>query len=257
MTLQKLSLFRNSLLFTFATILTVLMTALSMLFVFSGQKVKKSIQLKEGKRAFLANKENALKFYKVFSAGYDFLNPQFYTGVMRGQIVDLVQGECLRVLDVGCGTGYTTEGLLGHEGVVEVVGLDMNSVQLGRASKKLHRKNNRVSFSRGDAENLPFGDNLFDVVVSIGAIEYFPDPDRAIFEMARVVKQGGLVVVGGPEYGWFRKVALDKFFYSPSMDETTEMLSKSGLKDEKSFLVGVKTIFGTGGYVIVGTGRKA
>ncbi len=256
MNLDRSSILKNSFLFVLATLLTALMTAVSTLLVISGLRSKKRVHIRTHKKGFLADKKNALIFYRVFSAAYDILNPQFYTESMRCKIVDSIKGESLRILDVGCGTGYTTQGILDHEGVGEVVGVDINPVQLNRAFKKLHDKSKNLSFSRGDAEDLPFADSTFDAVISVGAIEYFPDPERAILEMSRVVKRGGLVVVGGPEFSWFRKVALDKFFYTPSVIETKYMFSKAGLKDEKSFLLGVETVFGTDCYVIVGTGRK-
>ena len=150
------------------------------------------------KSAFLVDKQRTLNFYRVFSIVYDILNPQLYTDKMRSEIAGKIgEGSCLRILDVGCGTGYTTEGILNRANVSEVVGVDMNPVQLGRAAKNLHMWKPKTSLSRGDVENLPFKDGSFDAVVSVGAIEYFPDPKKALKEMARVAKLNGTVVVGG------------------------------------------------------------
>ena len=92
-------------------------------------------------QGFLADKQRALNFYRIFSAAYDILNPYLYTDKMRDEIVSQIKiGADLRVLDVGCGTGYTTLGVLNRRDVCEVVGLDMNPVQLNRAPKNCIQK---------------------------------------------------------------------------------------------------------------------
>ena len=85
-------------------------------------------------QGFLADKQRALNFYRVFSSAYDILNPYLYTDAMRKEIVSQIEiGADLRVLDVGCGTGYTTSGVLRRRDICEVVGLDMNPVQLNKS----------------------------------------------------------------------------------------------------------------------------
>ena len=160
------------------------------------------------------------------------------------------------MLDVGCGTGYTTAGVLGRGDVCEVVGLDMNPVQLKRAVKNLHLKKARLSISRGDAENLPFIDDSFDAVISVGAIEYFPDPEKVLKELTRVANPNGKVIVCGPESAWFSKFALNRVFYTPSFQEMQRIFHDAGLVEVKSFLTGVNTFFGTASYVVFSVGTK-
>jgi ubiquinone/menaquinone biosynthesis C-methylase UbiE len=76
-------------------------------------------------RAFLADKKRALTYYNTLSSVYDVLNPHLYTFSMREEITKQLNGnEELRVLDVGCGTGYTTIGILQLHNLCEVVGVD-------------------------------------------------------------------------------------------------------------------------------------
>jgi len=225
-------------------------------FVWAKQRAEKQCDTRNAE-GFLVGEQRALNFYRIFSYAYDFLNPHFYTDAMRTEIVSqLKNGVNQRVLDVGCGTGYTTSGILNREDVFEVVGLDMNPVQLKRAVKKLVSEKDRISLSRGEADNLPFIDGSFDAVISFGAIENFPNPERALKELARVTRSGGAVVVGGPESGWFSKVALNKIFYTPSPEELERIFRKADLAMVKSHLTGVKTFFGTGNYVVFATGKK-
>jgi SAM-dependent methyltransferase len=208
-------------------------------------------------RAFLADKKRALAYYNVLSAVYDVLNPYLYTSSMRGEVAKLVdREEPLRVLDVGCGTGYTTAGILRLDNVCEVVGVDQNHKQLQKAARKLSMEKMRLSLSRGDAENLPFKDESFDAVVSVGAVEYFPDPEKALKEMNRVVKHQGRLVVAGPEFDWFKKLFLHRVFYTPATEEVKSMFRQVRLQNVKTMMTGVDTLFGTNKYVLVVTGTK-
>jgi SAM-dependent methyltransferase len=221
---------------------------------------KEKIQKRTSRRetsVFLANKKRSLAYYNVLSLVYDVLNPYLYTSSMRGEVAKIVDHEePLSVLDVGCGTGYTTIDILGLDSVCEAVGIDQNLRQLQRAERNLSKEKRRVTLSRGDVENLPFKDNSFDAVVSVGAVEYFPDPERALKEMVRVVKPNGKVVVGGPEFAWFKKVLLHRLFYTPSRLDFENMFHRSGLMDVETSLTGVNTFFGTDKYVLIAAGTK-
>ncbi len=252
-TAEKLS---ASLLFLLASLLTGIVSVFALGFVWAKQKVEE--QHKPQKTpGFLADEHRALNFYRIFSVAYDILNPYLYTDAMRSEMVNQIEnGADLRVLDVGCGTGYTTTGVLMRKDVSEVVGLDMNPVQLKRAAKNLRCEKSRTFISRGDADNLPFPDGSFDAVISVGAIEYFPDPEKTIKEFARVTRDGGTVIVGGPESGWFSKLALDKVFYTPSAQEMEANFCAAHLTSVKSCFTGMKTFFGTNRYVVFAVGKK-
>ena len=145
----------------------------------------------------LEDKARARVFYKYLSRVYDEINPFVWNERMRTEAIDLLDLQADdRVLDVGCGTGFATEGLL--ERTERVHGLDQSRHQLERAWAKFG-KTDRVRFYRGDAERLPFADDAFDAVWSSGSIEYWPDPVAALREFRRVVRPGGGVLVVGPD----------------------------------------------------------
>mgnify|MGYP006268858961 CR=1 FL=1 len=93
-------------------------------------------------------------------------------------------------------------------------------------------------------------------MVSVGAVEYFPNPEATVREMLRVSKQGGKIVVGGPEFRWFRRVYLDRVFYTPSAQELEAIFTKAELRNVKSILTGIDTFFNTSQYVVVVAGEK-
>ena len=145
----------------------------------------------------LENKARARVFYKYLSKVYDEINPFVWNETMRAEALSLFDvDEDDRVLDVGCGTGFGTEGLL--EYTERVHGIDQSAHQLEQAYAKFGRRG-PVKFYRGDAERLPFADDAFDAVWSSGSIEYWPDPAATLREFRRVVKPGGNVLVVGPD----------------------------------------------------------
>jgi ubiquinone/menaquinone biosynthesis C-methylase UbiE len=93
--------------------------------------------------------------------------------------IQLCRGESL--LDVGCGTGWFTRQLAaGHSG--KVTGLDKDPARLGFAQSQ----DDRSDYVQGDATQLPFANNSFDVVVSMMALCFMPDWERATSEIVRV-----------------------------------------------------------------------
>jgi ubiquinone/menaquinone biosynthesis C-methylase UbiE len=145
----------------------------------------------------LEDKARARLFYKYLSTVYDEINPFVWNEAMRAEALELFAIEAGdRVLDVGCGTGFGTEGLL--EQTERVHGIDQSAHQLERAYEKFG-KSGLVTFYRGDAERLPFAEDAFDAVWSSGSIEYWPDPVATLREFRRITEPGGKVLVVGPD----------------------------------------------------------
>lgn len=144
----------------------------------------------------LEDKRRARLFYRGLSTIYDRINPFIWNESMRDEALEHLDLEPDdRVLDVGCGTGFGTAGLLQHAG--DVHGLDQSVHQLRRAWAKLG-KHEPVAWTLGDAERLPYRDDAFDAVWSSGSIEYWPEPVATLAECARVTRPGGSVLVVGP-----------------------------------------------------------
>ena len=103
----------------------------------------------------------------------------------------LVPGE--RVLDLGCGAG--TDSLIAAQMVGEqgqVTGIDMTAEMLAKARAAAAEAGvANVEFVEGEAEQLPFADASFDVVISNGVIDLIPDKDAVYDELYRVLVPGG------------------------------------------------------------------
>lgn len=96
------------------------------------------------------------------------------------------------VLDVACGTGVVAIEAANRAGSAsKVTGLDPNPQMLEVA----RRKDNRISWVEGKAENLEFMDGSYDVVVSQFGLMFFDDKPAGLKEMMRVLKPGGKLTV--------------------------------------------------------------
>jgi ubiquinone/menaquinone biosynthesis C-methylase UbiE len=98
------------------------------------------------------------------------------------------------VLDVGCGTGVLAQRLAKLHPKMEIVGVDASFRMLVRARARLSGKSN-VTFVRARAEQLPFPDASFDLILSASALHHFTDPSRAFREMRRLLADKGRIAV--------------------------------------------------------------
>ena len=96
-----------------------------------------------------------------------------------------------RWLEVGCGTGVFTELVVDACAPAMVYAVDPSSAQIDHARRQPVAR--RVDFRVGDAQALPFPDGTFDVVAAALVINFIPDRPRALAEMRRVARAGGIV----------------------------------------------------------------
>ena len=97
-------------------------------------------------------------------------------------------------LDVACGTGNMSFELAKR--FQRVYGIDISKGMLNNAKQKIKMaKNRQIGFIYSDGEYLPFKDKSFDAVTCVFAIDHFPNPEKAISEMMRVLKEKGILVV--------------------------------------------------------------
>ncbi len=98
-----------------------------------------------------------------------------------------------RVLDIGSGNGYVLSKYAGAGARVQGVDLTRTAIQLCRKRFALTRL--RGDFLVGNAERLPFRDEAFDCVCSMGVLHHTPNTERAVSEVFRVLRPGGRVIL--------------------------------------------------------------
>jgi len=113
--------------------------------------------------------------------------------------------ERAKVLDIGSGKG-TTSVLLAQKYGCSVVGLDLSEDLVHTATALVRRKGleGKVRFQVGDALNMPFADNEFDVAIGQAVLILVADKKKAVQEALRVTKPGGYV--GWLELSWKKPV---------------------------------------------------
>lgn len=97
------------------------------------------------------------------------------------------------VLDVGCGNGYVLEKYA-IEGA-NAHGVDITPMSIRLCEERFKYSNLTGSFQVANAEELPFPDNYFDCVCSMGVLHHVPNTEKAVSEIYRVLKPGGRLIV--------------------------------------------------------------
>jgi SAM-dependent methyltransferase len=136
------------------------------------------------------------------------LAPEFveFAGVQDGE----------SILDVGAGTGALCAAAADGRPRTNVTGVEKASDYVAAARQRTPRRN--VRFVVGDAHDLDFSDATFDRSLSLLALNFFPDPARALAEQIRVTRPGGLIAAAVWDYAdgmqmlrtfWADAVAID------------------------------------------------
>lgn len=119
-----------------------------------------------------------------------------------------------RVLDVACGTGNLAIPAARAAG--RVWGADIAPNLLLQAQKRAEAENLPATFEEGDAEQLPYPDAHFDVVMSMFGAMFGPRPDKVAAELARVCRPGGRIAMANwPPDGFVAKQFAVGNRYSP------------------------------------------
>jgi len=151
-------------------------------------------------------------FEKIWGKGFVSPGgPEEIAKIMQG--VDL---ENKRVLDIGCGMGGIDILLARDYGAAEVVGIDVERPVLEKAKKYAREENltERLEFIHVDPGPLRFADASFDIVFSKDALLHIPDKQMLFSEIYRVLKPGGLFVAGDWLRGEYKTPSkhMDRFY---------------------------------------------
>lgn len=108
---------------------------------------------------------------------------------LLSNLIDYPSLKGKRVLDIACGTGWTTEQLVRAGAQVTAIDLTPKAVELTK--KRLALFGLEANVMEADAEHLPFPENAFDYVLAWGCLMHTPDTEQAIREIHRVLAPGG------------------------------------------------------------------
>jgi ubiquinone/menaquinone biosynthesis C-methylase UbiE len=143
----------------------------------------------------------AIPAYDAYES--DGFSEQLYCYTLQQVPLEAEQGR--HILEVGCGQGGGLNFLSRLESRSRFTGLDLSQNAIRHANARFERPG-QLTYVQGDAEQLPFDDGKFDVVINIESSHNYPDLRRFLHEVARVLKPGGylsLVDVFTPERWMF------------------------------------------------------
>jgi arsenite methyltransferase len=134
-----------------------------------------------------------------------------------------------RVLEVGFGGGVGLAMVLTHEPDVVLSGMDLSPEMLVRCQKRFGQ---RVTLAQGSVESLPYPDAAFDKLFGVNVSYFWPNLERALSELRRVLAPNGLLVLGVRPPEVLRKVQFDVAGHRVwSAQQYLEALAAAGFVD--------------------------
>jgi SAM-dependent methyltransferase len=162
-------------------------------------------------------------------------------------------------LDIGCGAGALTQTILALATPANVRGIDLSPDFIAFA--RMHTADPRASFAVGDAQALPEPDAVCAMAVSGLALNFVPQPDRAVAEMARVTRPSGIVAAYVWDYAgemqlmryfWDAVIALNpaaetldegKRFPLCAPEPLAQLFTQAGLRQVETRAIDAPTVF--------------
>jgi ubiquinone/menaquinone biosynthesis C-methylase UbiE len=158
------------------------------------------------------DKQQAAKEFTRWSESYDQSVLQWLLfgpshRVLIRRIRAVAGDQPVRVLDVGCGTGVFASRIRTALPSARVFGVDLVSDMLAKGTRRWKFHQGHVFPVQGDSEHLPFATGSFDFVTCANSFHHYPNQERAVAEMHRVLRPGGrLLIIDGyrdAPWGWF------------------------------------------------------
>jgi ubiquinone/menaquinone biosynthesis C-methylase UbiE len=137
-----------------------------------------------------------------------------------------------RVLEVGCGAGLMTVALAERGFQIDATDTAPAMIDGARQNVRAAGASSQVTVSGADAHSLSFEDEVFDLVVALGVIPWLHSPNRALGELARVLRPGGYLIAN-VDNRWRLHYLLDPIFspvFAPARRVVKWVLQRLGLR---------------------------
>lgn len=151
------------------------------------------------------------------------------------QLYDKVAGAVdlsgMEVLEVGCGRGGGAAFVFERLGPRTVTGIDLAEKAIARCRADYQRPG--LAFVAGDAENLPFPDASFDVVLNVESSHCYPDVRRFLDEAYRVLRPGGLLLLADVRHTVLPQGAKDALMPQEDVAQLREQIGASRFRTQE------------------------
>ncbi len=136
---------------------------------------------------------NSKKYFESVASHWDKMQKSFFDENVREKAFEIAQTQPGNLAaDIGAGTGFITEGLVARG--LKVIAIDQSAGML-KVLKSKFMLGDKVDCRVGEAEKLPIEDNRVDYVFANMYLHHVKSPPKAIKEMARILKPGGMLVI--------------------------------------------------------------
>jgi demethylmenaquinone methyltransferase/2-methoxy-6-polyprenyl-1,4-benzoquinol methylase len=146
-------------------------------------------------------KKESYKIFNEIASTYDFLNHTLSFGIdiyWRNKLLKhLPKKESINALDLATGTGDVPLTLVKDQRVKKITGIDLSKGMVDIGIKKVEKKglDKRIFLMLGDGVNIPAADNTFDLTTISFGIRNFSDPQKSLFDIHRVLKNDGRLMI--------------------------------------------------------------
>jgi ubiquinone/menaquinone biosynthesis C-methylase UbiE len=139
------------------------------------------------------HKSRVKEHFDRWARDYDHGQLTTWFRAFQSRLIDVMSPQPrAHVLDVGCGSGWAVREVGKRIGDGRACGVDLSPAMIDRALANAADIPN-VEFVTGDAENIPYENDVFDAVMCSSSFHHYPRPVKALTEFRRVLKPGGRV----------------------------------------------------------------
>ncbi|HCY83951.1 MAG TPA: hypothetical protein DHV36_02325 [Desulfobacteraceae bacterium] len=134
------------------------------------------------------------------------------------------------ILEIGYGTGLLIASVARQLTTGSIHGIDLSDTMATIAEKKNKTlvRAGKVSLSRGDFNAAPYEDESFDAVFTVNTIYFWPEPQRTLAKIHRILRPAGRLIIGFHDNAYLEKQGVDREVFSYySVPDVSKLLSKT------------------------------
>ncbi len=173
------------------------------------------------------------KYFDQVAPQWDRLRESFFSTAVRDKALSAAEVQPGRLAaDIGCGTGFITEGLI--QSGLKVIAVDRSQAMLSEMKQKFRADaEDLIDYRLGEAGSLPIQEGTLDYAFANMYLHHVENPFEAIKEIAKVLKPGGRLVITDldcHDYEFLRREHNDRWM-GFRRDDIRRWFEEAGLRD--------------------------